>query len=189
MKKYKCKVCGHIQDTNDVCELCKVKGAENFEEIEVNGVEWAQEHTLGIAKEASVDKEIYDGLLKCFEAETTEVGMYMAMARVAYREGYPEIGDVLKNIAWEEAEHAAKFEELAQDKILGTTAENLEKMILGESGACELRWQIAHKAKSEGPADAAHDAIHDVVHEIAKDEARHGRSLQGLLKRYFNKEV
>lgn len=179
MKKFKCTVCGHIQDTNDKCELCGV-GPEKFVEIEVNENEltWAQEHELGSAK--GVDKEIYDGLLSCFDAEVTEVGMYLAMARVAYREGYPEIGDVLRQIAWEEAEHAAKFEELAQDKIFGTTKENLQKMIMGENGACELRWQIAKKAKEQNL-----DPIHDAVHEISKDEARHGRALQGMLKRYF----
>lgn len=181
MTKYKCKVCGHIQDNNVKCELCGAQGSENFEAIEIKeGAElvWAQEHELGIAK--GVDPKIYEGLLSCFNAEVTEVGMYLAMARVAYREGYPEIGEVLKNIAWEEAEHAAKFEELAQDKIFGNTKENLEKMIQGENGACELRWQIAAEAKKQNL-----DAIHDAVHEISKDEARHGRSLQGMLTRYF----
>ncbi|MDR3215703.1 MAG: NADH peroxidase [Bacilli bacterium] len=181
MKKFKCTVCGHIQDNNEKCELCGV-GPEKFVEVEINEDEltWAQEHELGIAK--GVDPEIYEGLLKCFEAEVTEVGMYLAMARVAYREGYPEIGETLRAIAWEEAEHAAKFEELAQDKIFGTTEENLVKMIYGENGACELRYQIATNAKKQNL-----DAIHDAVHEISKDEARHGRALQGMLKRHFNK--
>ncbi|WP_423363783.1 ferritin family protein [Mycoplasma sp. P36-A1] len=179
MKKYKCTVCGHIQDTNHKCELCGV-GPEKFVEVEIDeeNLVWAQEHELGSAK--GVDAEIYAGLLSCFDAEVTEVGMYLAMARVAYREGYPEIGEVLRQIAWEEADHAAKFEELAQDKIFSTTKENLNKMIHGENGACELRWEIAKKAKQLNL-----DAIHDTVHEISKDEARHGKALQGLLKRYF----
>lgn len=180
MKKYKCLVCGHIQDNNEKCELCGVEGADKFEEIVITDGElvWAQEHELGVAK--GVDPKIYEGLLSCFNAEVTEVGMYLAMARVAYREGYPEIAEVLRQIAWEEAEHAAKFEELAQDKIFGTTKENLDKMIHGENGACELRYQIASEAKKQNL-----DAIHDAVHEISKDEARHGRALQGMLNRYF----
>ena len=178
MKKYKCLVCGHIQDHNDKCELCGV-GPEKFIEVEVSeDLTWAAEHELGIAK--GVDAEIYEGLIKCFEAEVTEVGMYLAMARVAYREGYPEVAEVLRQIAWEEADHAAKFEELAQDKIFGSTAENLNKMIHGENGACEMRLKIATAAKAQNL-----DAIHDAVHEIAKDEARHGKALQGMLNRYF----
>lgn len=179
MKKFKCTVCGHIQDENHKCELCGVEGAEKFVEVEIGEeLVWAQEHQLGSAKE--VDPKIREGLLSCFDAEVTEVGMYLAMARHAYREGYPEIAEVLRQIAWEEAEHAAKFEELAQDKILSTTKENLEKMILGENGACELRWQIAAEAKKQNL-----DAVHDAVHEISKDEARHGRALKGMLDRYF----
>ncbi|MDF9866710.1 rubrerythrin [Bacilli bacterium PM5-3] len=178
MKKYKCLVCGHVQDHNDKCELCGV-GSDKFVEIEVTDeLQWADEHKLGVAK--GVDAEIYEGLLKCFDAEVSEVGMYLAMARVAYREGYPEIAEVLRQIAWEEAEHAAKFEELAQDKIFESTKENLNKMIYGENGACELRLKIATMAKQQGL-----DAIHDSVHEISKDEARHGRALQGMLNRYF----
>jgi len=178
MKKYKCLVCGHIQDHNDKCELCGV-GPDKLVEVEITDeLVWACEHELGSAK--GVDKEIYEGLLKCFEAEVTEVGMYLAMARLAYREGYPEIGEVLRQIAWEEAEHAAQFEELTQDKIFGTTKENLEKMIHGENGACEMRFKIASEAKKQNL-----DAIHDAVHEISKDEARHGKALEGMLNRYF----
>lgn len=179
MKKYKCLVCGHIQDNNEKCELCGVEGSDKFVEVEINDeLVWAAEHELGVAK--GVDPEIYEGLLSCFNAEVTEVGMYLAMARVAYREGYPEIGEVLREIAWEEAEHAAKFEELAQDKIFASTKENLNKMIHGENGASELRLKIATEAKKQNL-----DAIHDAVHEIAKDESRHGKSLQGMLNRYF----
>ncbi|MEG0283322.1 MAG: ferritin family protein [Erysipelotrichales bacterium] len=179
MIKYKCSICGHMQDHKGNCELC---GADvsKMVEVEVNNEElvWAAEHELGVAK--GVDPEIYEGLLKCFNAEITEVGMYLAMARQAYREGYPEIAEVLKNIAWEEAEHAAKFEELAQDKIFANTKDNLEKMIHGENGACELRMSIAANAKKQNL-----DAIHDAVHEISKDEARHGKALLGLFNRYF----
>ncbi|MDL2211874.1 NADH peroxidase [Erysipelotrichaceae bacterium OttesenSCG-928-M19] len=178
MKKYKCLVCGHIQDNNEKCELCGV-GPDKFVEVEISDdLVWAAEHELGVAK--GVDPEIYEGLLSCFNAEITEVGMYLAMARVAYREGYPEVAEVLRQIAWEEAEHAAKFEELAQDKIFASTKENLEKMVHGENGACELRMKIAAEAKKQNL-----DAIHDAVHEISKDEARHGKALQGMLNRYF----
>lgn len=176
--KYKCLVCGHIQDHLGDCELCKV-GPEKMVEFEqTDELTWADEHVLGSAKGA--DKEIIDGLNACFQAEVTEVGMYLAMARVAYREGYPEIGNTLRQIAWEEAEHAAMFEELAQDKIHDNTKANLEKMINGENGACALRKDIATKAKQMNL-----DAVHDAVHEIAKDEARHGKALFGMLKRYF----
>lgn len=176
--KFKCKKCGHIQGDQTTCELCHATGEYMVEFKQDGELTWASVHELGIAKAA--DEEIYNGLLDCFQAEVTEVGMYLAMARVAYREGYPEIAEVLRQIAWEEAEHAAMFEELAGAKIFNSTKENLEKMIQGENGACELRYQIAAKAKQTN-----HDAIHDAVHEISKDEARHGMALQGMLNRYF----
>lgn len=176
--KYKCKKCGHIQNHLGECELCHAGQEEMVEFVQEGTLTWASEHELGIAK--GVDEQIYNGLLDCFQAEVTEVGMYLAMARNAYREGYPEVAEVLRQIAWEEAEHAAMFEELAGAKIFASTKENLEKMIQGENGACELRYQIASKAKQQNL-----DAIHDAVHEISKDEARHGKALQGMLNRYF----
>lgn len=176
--KFKCIVCGHVQDVNGECELCHAPQNKMVAMEETTELVWADEHVLGYAK--GCPEEIYEGLLSCFNAEVTEVGMYLAMARVAYREGYPEIGEVLKNIAWEEAGHAAMFTELTGDKVLDSTKANLEKMINGENGACEFRKHLATLAKQNNL-----DAIHDAVHEISKDEARHGKSLLGMLKRYF----
>lgn len=176
--KYKCLVCGQILDTNEKCPVCGAGPDKIVPFDDKAALVWADEHTLGVAK--GVDSEIYEGLLQCFQAEITEVGMYLAMARLAYREGYPEIGEVFKTIAWEEALHAAHFEELAGDKIESTTKANIEKMINGENGACDFRVKLAKRAK-----ELNLDAIHDAVHEIGKDEARHGKALAGLLKRYF----
>ena len=112
--------------------------------------------------------------------ECTEVGMYLAMSRVADREGYPEIAEAYKRIAFEEAEHAAKFAELLGEVVTPCTKTNLKMRVEAEQGACAGKFEIAKKAKQLG-----FDAIHDTVHEMAKDEARHGAAFAGLLKRYF----
>ncbi len=139
---------------------------------------WADEHRIGVAKD--VDPEILEGLRMNFTGECTEVGMYLAMARQADREGYPEVAEAYKRIAWEEAEHAAKFAELLGEVVDADTKTNLQKRVDAEHGACAGKKDIATKAKQLG-----YDAIHDTVHEMCKDEARHGMAFKGLLQRYF----
>ncbi len=181
--KYKCKICGQVFEVKDgeepVCPVCKAKGdkLEVYEEAEGELV-WAAEHVLGVAKD--VDPMVVDGLRSHFTGECSEVGMYMAMARQAFREGYPEIGQLLEQIAHEEAEHAARFGEMLGELVSADTKANLEKMLAGENGACHGKMEIAKRAKELGL-----DAIHDSVHEMARDEARHGKALEAMLKRYF----
>ena len=107
--------------------------------------------------------------------------MYLAMSRQAEREGYHEIANAFKVYAFEEAEHAAKFAELLGEVVTNSTKKNVEMRAEAEFGACAGKLQIAKKAKELG-----YDAIHDTVHEMAKDEARHGKGFDGLLKRYFS---
>ncbi len=140
---------------------------------------WADEHVLGNAQVAS--EEIKQGLRDNFNGECQEVGMYLAMARQADREGFPEIAMVLRNIALEEAEHASRFGEMLGELVVADTKANLLKMVNGENGACIGKKHIATLAKKDG-----HDAIHDSVHEMCKDEARHGKALESMLERYFN---
>ena len=141
---------------------------------------WAAEHVIGIAKDAP--EEINQCLRENFTGECTEVGMYLAMARAAHREGYPEIGLYWEKAAFEEAEHAAKFAELLGEVVSASTKENLQKRVDAENGATAGKFDLALKAKQLNL-----DAIHDTVHEMAKDEARHGKAFEGLLKRYFGK--
>ncbi len=182
MKKFRCTVCGEIvmaeSAENLVCPVC---GATTFVEVEAGqATVYADEHKVGIAK--SVDAEILEGLRANFSGECTEVGMYLAMSRVADRDGYPEVAEAFKRYAFEEAEHAAKFAELLGEVVTDCTKTNLELRAAAENGACEGKLALAKKAKQLNL-----DAIHDTVHEMAKDEARHGRGFEGLLKRYFNK--
>ena len=174
-KKYYCPVCGYESDEPiDVCPVCGAKMAVR-EEGETS---WAAEHKVGIID--GVSEEIVNGLRENFQGECTEVGMYLAMARVAHREGYPEVGLYYEKAAWEEAEHAAKFAELLGEVVTDSTKKNLEMRVDAENGATAGKFDLAKRAKA---ADL--DAIHDTVHEMAKDEARHGRAFEGLLKRYF----
>ncbi|MEG0771301.1 MAG: NADH peroxidase [Clostridia bacterium] len=189
MKKFRCTVCGYIHEGDaapDVCPLCGVD-ATMFEEMpSENSVDtapkttssFADEHIIGIAKDAP--KDILDGLHANFNGECAEVGMYLAMARQADREGFPEISAAFTKYAFEEAEHAAKFAELLGEVVTNSTKKNLELRVAAETGACEGKKGIATMAKKENL-----DAIHDTVHEMAKDEARHGAGFAGLLKRYF----
>ena len=155
-------------------------GATTFKEINTaEGKVYACEHKVGDGKVE--DKEVMDGLRAHFAGECTEVGMYLAMARVAEREGYPEVAEAYKRYAFEEAEHAAKFAELLGEVVTDSTKKNLEMRAEAEQGACEGKLAIARRAKELG-----YDAIHDTVHEMAKDEARHGKGFDGLLKRYFS---
>ncbi len=183
MKKWRCTVCGEIVESDvrpDKCPLCKAPG-EKFEEvIESAEMSWACEHVVGIAKDAPA--EIIEGLRANFQGECTEVGMYLAMSRVAAREGYPEIALYWKEAALEEAEHAAKFAELLGECVYDSTEKNLTVRVEAENGATAGKFELAKMAKQLNL-----DAIHDTVHEMAKDEARHGRAFKGLLDRYFGK--
>lgn len=174
-KKYFCPVCGYESDEPiDVCPICGVKMEERNEEATT----WAAEHVVGITD--GVSEEIVQGLRDNFNGECTEVGMYLAMARVAFREGYPEIGLYWEKAAYEEAEHAAKFAEMLGEVVTDSTKKNLEMRAAAENGATLGKTQLAKLAKEQGL-----DAIHDTVHEMARDEARHGKAFEGLLKRYF----
>ncbi|MFU2416780.1 NADH peroxidase [Peptacetobacter hiranonis] len=181
MKKWVCTVCGYIHEGETApaeCPVCKV-GADKFEEMAGERV-WADEHRIGVAQ--GVDEEIVEGLRANFTGECTEVGMYLAMSRQADREGYPEVAEAYKRIAFEEAEHAAKFAELLGEVVEPSTKKNLELRVDAEYGATEGKLKIAKRAKELGL-----DAIHDTVHEMCKDEARHGKAFLGLLNRYFAK--
>ena len=181
MKKWRCTICGEIVESDvrpDKCPLCKQPG-EKFEEIVESGEKtWATEHVVGIAKDAPA--EIIEGLRANFQGECTEVGMYLAMSRVAAREGYPEIALYWEKAAFEEAEHAAKFAELLGEVVTDSTKKNLEMRVAAENGATEGKFDLAKRAKALNL-----DAIHDTVHEMARDEARHGKAFEGLLNRYF----
>ncbi len=181
MKKWRCTVCGEIVESDvrpDKCPLCKAPG-EKFEEVvESAEMTWAAEHIVGVAKDAPA--EIIEGLRANFQGECTEVGMYLAMARVAHREGYPEIGLYWEKAAYGEAEHAAKFAELLGECVSDSTKQNLTVRVEAENGATAGKFELAKMAKQLNL-----DAIHDTVHEMARDEARHGKAFAGLLKRYF----
>lgn len=179
MKKFVCSVCGYVYEGDELPVKCPQCGApkSKFQE-QTEGVSFACEHEIGIAQ--GVDKEVYDGLKANFQGECSEVGMYIAMSRQADREGYPEIAAAFKKYALEEAEHASKFAELLGEVLTKSTKKNLEMRVEAESGACSGKLAIAKRAKALN-----YDAIHDTVHEMAKDEARHGRGFEGLLKRYF----
>lgn len=179
MKKFVCTVCGYVYEGEAApaeCPICHAP-ADKFKE-QTGEREWAAEHVVGVAK--GVSEDILADLRANFEGECSEVGMYLAMARVAHREGYPEIGLYWEKAAYEEAEHAAKFAELLGEVVTPSTKKNLEMRYMAENGACEGKLKLAKRAKELG-----YDAIHDTVHEMAKDEARHGCGFKGLLDRYF----
>ena len=183
MKKWKCTVCGEIvmsETRPEQCPLCKAPGEKFVEVIEDENLTWATEHEVGITTD--VPEEIIEGLRANFNGECTEVGMYLAMARVAFREGYPEIGLYWEKAAYEEAEHASKFAEMLGEVVTPSTKKNLELRVAAENGATAGKFELAKLAKANNL-----DAIHDTVHEMAKDEARHGRAFKGLLDRYFGK--
>ena len=181
MAKWRCTICGEIVegDRPEKCPLCRAPG-EKFVEVVEEGMTWAAEHEVGVGKAEGVPMEIIEALRANFQGECTEVGMYLAMARVAHREGYPEIGLYWEKAAWEEAEHAAKFAELLGECVSTSTKENLTVRVAAENGATAGKFELAKMAKQLNL-----DAIHDTVHEMARDEARHGRAFEGLLKRYF----
>lgn len=180
MAKFRCTVCGYVHEGPEAPEKCPVckAGKDKFVKIDENSRSWAAEHVIGVAQ--GVPADIMEGLRANFEGECTEVGMYLAMARAAHREGYPEIGLYWEKAAYEEAEHAAKFAELIGEVVSPSTKENLMKRVEAENGATQGKFDLAKRAKEEGL-----DAIHDTVHEMARDEARHGKAFEGLLNRYF----
>ena len=172
MKKFVCSVCGYVHEGDSApeqCPVCKAP-AEKFKE-QTGEREWAAEHVVGVAK--GVSEDIVADLRANFEGECSEVGMYLAMARVAHREGYPEVGLYYEKAAWEEAEHAAKFAELLGEVVTDSTKKNLQMRVDAENGATAGKFDLAKRAKA---ADL--DAIHDTVHEMAKDEARHGKAFE-----------
>ncbi len=181
MKKWKCTVCGEIVvgDTAPAaCPVCKQPAEKFVELVEDAAMTWATEHEVGIIE--GVSEEIIEGLRANFMGECTEVGMYLAMSRVAFREGYPEIGEYWRTAAFEEADHASRFAEMLGEVVTSSSKKNLEMRVAAENGACAGKFELAKMAKAQGL-----DAIHDSVHEMAKDEARHGRAFEGLLNRYF----
>ena len=181
MKKFVCTVCGYIYEGETAPEKCPVcgVGAEKF--VEQSGdLAFADEHVIGVAKD--VDPEVIEGLRANFVGECSEVGMYLAMSRQADREGYPEVAEAYKRIAFEEAEHAAKFAELLGEVVMPDTKSNLSARVEAEFGACSGKKELAGLAKKHNL-----DAIHDTVHEMCKDEARHDRAFKGFLDRYFTK--
>ena len=179
MKKFVCSVCGYVYEGEaapEFCPLCKAPASKFIEQTEEKT--WAAEHVVGVASD--VPEDIKADLRANFEGECGEVGMYLAMARVAHREGYPEIGLYWEKAAYEEAEHAAKFAELLGEVVSPSTKENLKVRVEAENGATAGKFDLAKRAKALNL-----DAIHDTVHEMARDEARHGKAFEGLLKRYF----
>lgn len=195
MKKYVCLICGYVHEGDEPPAVCPVCGAaaDKFKEMGAAPAAapsapaapagervWADEHRVGIAQ--GLDPEVVEMLRANFNGECSEVGMYLAMARVAHREGYPEIGLYWEKAAYEEAEHAAKFAELLGEVVTDSTKTNLSMRVEAECGATDGKMVLAKKAKALG-----YDAIHDTVHEMAKDEARHGKGFEGLYKRYFGK--
>ena len=177
--KFVCQVCGYVYEGDQApaeCPVCHAP-ASKFTAMSEEKV-WAAEHVVGVAN--GVSEDIVADLRANFQGECSEVGMYLAMARVAYREGYPEIGLYYEKAAHEEAEHAAKFAELLGEVVTNSTKKNLELRVEAENGATAGKTDLAKRAKA-----ANLDAIHDTVHEMARDEARHGKAFEGLLKRYF----
>jgi len=195
MKKFVCPVCGYVHTGDsapEFCPTCKVPGSKFTEMTEVK---LAATHEYGIYAKtvknnpdvSEEDKKyIFDQLMANFNGECAEVGMYLCMARIAHREGYPEVGLYWEKAAYEEAEHAAKFAELLGEDLEANmkacTKSNLAWRVDCEFGATQGKFDLALCAKKNGL-----DAIHDTVHEMARDEARHGVALKGLLDRYFTK--
>ncbi|MDR2808081.1 MAG: NADH peroxidase [Spirochaetaceae bacterium] len=180
MRIFICTICGYVHTGDsapEFCPQCKAPAAK-FLEKSTDTAAFSAEHIVGIAK--GVEKDIHDDLVANFNGECHEVGMYLAMSRVAEREGYPEIAEAYKRYAFEEAEHAAKFAELLGEVLTDSTKKNLELRVEAEGGACYGKTELAKRAKECG-----YDAIHDTVHEMAKDEARHCCGFRGLLKRHF----
>jgi rubrerythrin len=182
MKKFVCTVCGYVHEGDSApaaCPQCKADGSK-FKEMTEEKAVYVTEHVIGVGAKGKIDDVVYQGLVDNFNGECSEVGMYLAMSRMADREGYPEIAEAYKRYALEEADHAARFAELLGEVLTDSTKKNLEMRAAAECGACSGKMDLAKRAKELG-----YDAIHDTVHEMAKDEARHGKGFEGLLARYF----
>lgn len=183
-KKFICTVCGYIHEGEEPpaqCPICKAP-ASKFKEMALDDEpEFATVHDLRRAYKDEVSEEIIMHCKNTFAAECSEVGMYLAMARQADREGYPEIARTFEHYAYEEANHASRYAELLGE-VLSDTKNNLEARIAAEKSACAEKFEIAKLAKKEGS-----DAVHDTIHEMAKDEARHAAGFVGLYNRYFKK--
>ena len=179
MAKWVCNVCGYVYEGDaapEACPICKAPASKFTKQSDE--MTWAAEHVVGVASD--VPEDIKNDLRDNFTGECSEVGMYLAMSRVAFREGYPEIGLYWEKAAYEEAEHAAKFAELLGEVVTDSTKKNLEMRVEAENGATAGKTDLAKRAKALNL-----DAIHDTVHEMARDEARHGKAYKGLLERYF----
>ena len=180
MAKWVCNVCGYVfegENPPEKCPVCKAPASKFTKQADE--LVWAAEHVVGVASDAPED--IKADLRANFEGECSEVGMYLAMSRQAYREGYPEVGEYYKTAAFEEAEHAAKFAELLGEVVYADTKKNLQVRVEAENGATMGKTDLAKRAKALNL-----DAIHDTVHEMARDEARHGKAFKGLLDRYLS---
>ena len=183
MTTYVCSVCGYISVGDappEQCPQCKAPAAKFIVKTAASKAAWADEHRIGVAK--GLDAEVVEGLRQNFTGECTEVGMYLAMSRQADREGFPEVAEAYKRIAFEEADHASRFAEMLGEVVHADTKKNLEARVQAEYGACAGKKDLATLAK-----ELNYDAIHDTVHEMCKDEARHGMAFKGLLERYFAK--
>lgn len=179
MAKWTCTVCGYVYEGDAAPEKCPTCGAAASKFMKQEGtLTWSDEHVIGVAQ--GCDPRIIEGLQQNFIGECTEVGMYIAMARQADREGYPEVAEAYKRIAWEEAEHASRFAEMLGEVLVADTKTNLAMRVEAENGANHGKKMLATLAK-----ELNYDAVHDSVHEMCKDEARHGKAFEGLLKRYF----
>ena len=179
MKKFVCSICGYVYEGEAAPEQCPICKAPASKFVEQSGeLVFADEHRVGIVD--GIDPKIIEGLRQNFTGECSEVGMYLAMSRVADREGYPEVAEAFKRYAFEEAEHASKFAEILGEVVTPSTKKNLQMRIYAEHGACAGKKELATMAKQQNL-----DAIHDTVHEMAKDEARHGCGFKGLFDRYF----
>ena len=187
MKKWVCPVCGYVHEGDtppEKCPICQVPG-ERFT-LQAEELSWAAEHVVGVGKvfgadvPAEVQEEIIAGLHADFQGECSEVGMYLAMSRAAFREGYTEAGLFFEKVAMEEAEHAAKYAELLGEVVTDSTQKNLQMRVDAENGATAGKTKLAKLCKQYNL-----DALHDTIHEMARDEARHGKGFKGLLDRYF----
>ena len=179
MAKWVCSVCGYVHEGDqppEQCPVCKAPAEKFIEQGEE--MTWAAEHVLGVAQ--GVSEDILEDLRANFNGECSEVGMYLAMSRVAFREGYPEVGLYYEKAAYEEADHASRFAELLGEVLTDSTKKNLEMRIEAENGATAGKTDLAKRAKA-----ANLDAIHDTVHEMARDEAIHGKAFKALYDRYF----
>ena len=177
--KYICTICGEVVESDTMPAECPVCHASTFDVMDETAAKvYADEHRVGEAQ--GLDEEVVQGLRENFTGECCEVGMYLAMSRQAEREGYPEVAEAFKRYAFEEVEHAAKFAELLGEVLTNDTRKNVQMRADAEFGACAGKLAIAKRAKELG-----YDTIHDTVHEMCKDEARHGKGFDGLLKRYF----